>query len=239
MFDKVDHKVVFEFDQLIAESELTLPSNSGDVHEVPKAVFAWLEASCFGTDGESAKWLRPSRWNHRPAVKVMNFVGVMRAPDGFQIEVLPKIGRRGMTADRARALLLRMLVDMGGFRHLVTEQAHLHTVRMPLMEVFIAAFFDTVAHLLRAGLRAAYVVQEGDLPVLRGKLHIATQLRRNLFRKERFAVQYDEFSTDRAENRLLHSALRAVSTLARTRENQKLARELQFAFADIPYSVDV
>ncbi|PPU51707.1 hypothetical protein XarbCFBP6827_08930 [Xanthomonas arboricola] len=60
------------------------------------------------------------------------------------------------------------------------------------------------------------------------------QLRRNIVRADRLDATHDEFSNDRAENRLIHGALRKVLGVASVAEHQRLARELAFTFADVP-----
>ncbi|MBL0222216.1 MAG: hypothetical protein IPQ17_05620 [Xanthomonadales bacterium] len=68
------------------------------------------------------------------------------------------------------------------------------------------------------------------------KLLVNEQLRREQHVSDRFFTAHDEFSSDRAENRLLHAALRRVLAQSSTRENQPLARELAFVFGDVPPS---
>lgn len=63
-------------------------------------------------------------------------------------------------------------------------------------------------------------------------------MRRNLVGADRFHTAHDEFSIDRAENRLIHAALRKVLGVASVADHQRLARELAFAFADVPISRD-
>jgi 5-methylcytosine-specific restriction enzyme subunit McrC len=89
---------------------------------------------------------------------------------------------------------------------------------------------------VKRGLQSDYSVRQDNVFALRGKLMVATHLRQNLFRADRFFTQFDEFTTDRPENRLLHTALQHVLRLTRSQENQKLARELAFVFADVPVS---
>src|SRR5207302_354805 len=90
----------------------------------------------------------------------------------------------------------------------------------------------------KRGLRSNYATYSDNLFALRGKLLIAPHLRYNLYRADRFFTEHDEFSTDRPENRLLHAALHRVLTLSASQPNQRLARELDFVFADIAPSAD-
>lgn len=110
---------------------------------------------------------------------------------------------------------------------------------MPLLEVFIQQFLLAVNALVKRGLRGDYVGRQENLLALRGRLLVARQICQNLVRPDRFYTEHDEFSQDRAENRLIHAALRQVLKLCRSQESQRVARELSFVFSDVPPSVDV
>jgi 5-methylcytosine-specific restriction enzyme subunit McrC len=208
------------------------------LHLIPAEVFRWLEEQCLrAADAGDAAWLRWAQRRGRRVIQVTSFVGVIRAPDGYQIEVLPKVGKAiGGGAIEARQLLIEMLCCLHGFRHVLTDSAKLSAVRMPLLEIFISEFLRTVEHIVKRGLRSAYHQRQDNLFALRGKLLMSPHLRQNQFRADRFFTEHDEFSTDRPENRLLHAALRRVLILTGAQANQQLARELDFVFADVPPS---
>lgn len=228
---------IYEFDALIAAASGS--AHAEGLHRIPDKVFGWLEDQCIrAAEAGDAAWLRLTQRRGHRAVQVTSFVGVVRAPDGFQIEVLPKVGKAiGGGANEARQLLIEMLCCLQGFRHVQTDSAKISAARMPLFEVFITEFLRTVECIVKSGLRSDYSSRQDNLFALRGKLLIAPHLRQNLNRADRFFTEHDEFSTDRPENRLLHSALRKVLALAASQANQQLARELQFVFADVPASV--
>ena len=216
-------RTIFEFDRITEDAE----------------VFPWLESLCLG-DGnrEGASWLKLTRHGNRRAIQVAGHVGVLCSPSGFQLEVLPKIGKN-TDANRARAQLIDMLRCLNGFRHIKTDSARLATAPMPLLEVFIGEFLQAVQAAVKRGLRSDYVTRQDNLFALRGKLLVSQNLRNNLFRPDRFYTEHDEFSPNRPENRLLHAALRGALSMARSPDNQRLARELCFVFADVPESMSV
>lgn len=216
---------IFEFDKIVECA-------------VPRRVFVWLEAQCLRTDDGALGWLKMAQLNGQRAVQVTSYVGVLRAPCGFQIEVLPKTGKH-TSPDEARWLLIEMLKCLVGFRHIKTANAHLTTERMPLLEVFIQQFLKAVEALVKRGLRSDYVARQDNLFALRGRLLVAQQITQNLVRRDRFFTDHDEFSQDRAENRLILTALRHILSMCRSQENQRSARELSFVFADVPLSADV
>jgi len=227
---------IFEFDALVAQGDDIVAADG--VHEVPLSVHEWLEEQCLrAADAGDAAWLRWSQFRGRRVIKVTSFVGVVRAPNGYQIEVLPKVGKAiGGGATEARQLLIDMLCCLPDFRHILTDSARLAAARMPLLEIFISEFLHAVRHVVNRGLRSEYRQCEDNVYALRGKLMLSRHLRQNLTRADRFYVEFDEFSTNRPENRLLHAALLKVLQLTAAQANQQLARELKFVFSDIPAS---
>jgi len=229
---------IYEFQVLVADN-CTLP-NESNVSYVPVHVFAWLETQALRVAevGETS-WLKLTQNCGRRAVQVTHFVGVFRAPNGYQIEVLPKVAKtqaNGAGDGEARRLLIEMLRCLGGFRHIQTDSAQLAATNMPLLEVFIAEFLRSVEHVVKRGMRSDYNTQQDNRFALRGKLLMASHLRYNVCRRDRFFIEFDEFSSNRPENRLLHAALQRVLAWTASPSNQQLARELCFVFADVPVS---
>jgi 5-methylcytosine-specific restriction enzyme subunit McrC len=228
---------ICEFDTLISATSEVAAGAAG-LHDVPEKVYAWLEDQCLRAAEEGvAAWLRLAHRRGRRVVQVTSFVGVIRAPGGFQIEVLPKVAKAiGGGIVEARQLLIEMLMSLPGFRHVQTDSAMISAARMPLLEVFIVEFLRAVECVVKRGLRGNYSSRQDNLFALRGKLQMASHLRQNLHRADRFFTEHDEFCTNRPENRLLRSVLRHVLAITGSLSNQRLARELEFAFADIPVS---
>lgn len=228
---------IFEYDALAAIS-----ADGNGMHNVeglrvlPSHIFSWLEAQALrlAEAGETV-WLHMTQRCGRRAVQVTSFVGVIRCPDGFQIEVLPKLGKINGEVN-ARQLLIEMLRCLGSFRHIQTDRAQLLSRRMPLLEVFISEFLLAVEHVVKRGMRSDYRSRQDNLFTLRGKLRMSEHLRHNLCRRDRFFAEFDEFSPNRPENRVLHAALRCALAWTATQANQQLAQELCFVFADIPIS---
>lgn len=226
---------IYEFDVM---APLGTGGGMDDVNMIPAKVFNWLEEKCLRTSEQGGTpWLRLTQRRGHKVIQVTSFVGVIRTPDGFQIEVLPKVGQAiGGGAKEARQILIEMLRCLYGFRHIQTDSAKLAAARMPLLEVFIREFLSAVEHIVKRGLRSNYTPRQDNLFVLRGKLMVAHHLRQNLYRADRFFTEHDEFSTNRPENRLLRTALLRALSMSVSQSNQRLARELCFVFADIPES---
>lgn len=229
---------VFEFGYLGVGEKA---EHSKRISRISQSSFAYLKQLCLCDESES-RFLTLKSIDNTEVLQLQNYAGVLFTPDGTQIEVLPKIGRKLDGEDgqaRARNSLLNMLSTLGTFRHIRTNSANLSKSRMPLLEVFIGQFLDSVNVLIKKGLRSDYIGRENNLSFLKGKLLVSKQLKKNSINKHKFYVEHDEFILDRPVNRLIHLALNKVSTYSSSVVNQKLAKELLFAFTDIPISKNI
>ncbi|MCG9640310.1 McrC family protein [Vibrio sp. Isolate34] len=234
------HTTVFEYGCLCANHE-------GEVYGftlISPESFEYLEQLCLGPANRETAQLLQLRVRHGIKVlQVKNYVGVLCTPAGEHIEILPKVGKKSECTEKginqSRDILLMMLKRLGEFRCLSSSNSSVMSREMPLLEVFIRQFLDSVNHLAKRGLRSDYSSVQDNLPFQKGKLFVSKQLRHNLVNKHKFFVEFDEFLQDRPANRLIRSALNKLTSIARTAGNQRLLCELQFAFADIPLSVDI
>jgi len=208
--------------------------------------FKYLESLCLNQDSEMKHFLRLRSYRGERALQLKHYVGVIQIPNGEQIEVLPKVGKvsNEATADKltitnSRHALLNMLKTMNGFRHIESADAQVSQQKMPLFEVFIRQFLQSVNQLVKRGLRSDYVSRQDNLLFLKGKLLTSQQLKQNLVNKHKFYVEYDEYLLDRPANRLIHTALNKIANYSKNNAHQRLCRELSFAFNDIPVSHNI
>ncbi|MCH1929553.1 McrC family protein [Shewanella sp. A25] len=235
------HTTVFEYGYLTFESaanqELGAELISVHAFEYLKQVLLSSEAP------ENNKYLALIKRYGYELIQVKNYVGVLFTPTGEHIEVLPKVGRNRLDCTQAvhesREMLLLMLQHLGSFRYLASNQANISSKQMPLLEVFIEQFLHSVSLLVKKGLRSDYVSNNDNLYFQKGKLLVSKQQRHNLINKHKFFVEYDEYLLDRPANRLIKSALAKLVNVAQLASNQRLLRELQFVFADVPFSQSV
>ncbi|MFC1503756.1 McrC family protein, partial [Pseudomonadota bacterium] len=212
---------------------------------IPKAAFDYLEECCLNLSDQgeaNLPFLQYRSLRSSKVIQVKNYVGILSTPQGVQIEILPKIGKTGNDEKgipQSRQMLLTMLSALRDFKHLETQSANVATTRLPLFEVFVGQFLNSVNNLVKRGLRSDYVAQQDNLNFQKGKLLVAQQLKHNLTKPHKFCVEYDEYLQNRPENRLLHSALKKVAGYTRSLAHQRLCRELDFAFSDVPLSLNV
>jgi 5-methylcytosine-specific restriction enzyme subunit McrC len=241
-----DSLTIFEYESVYDSAVGMGSANDIGQHGVSSQLYFWLKKQCLGLEEreeEAIHWLKLRNKGGREIIQFAGYVGVLRAPNGEQIEILPKTGLAASSRSEAiqnnRRLLINMLRTMHDFRHFKSSEAELESTKLPLLEIFIRQFLLSVESIVRRGLRSDYLALQDNLFALRGKLLISQHIKYNTVRRDRFFTEHDEYSPNRPENRLVASALRNVLKYSRSAENQKLARELSFVFNDIPDSPNV
>ncbi|RME81683.1 MAG: hypothetical protein D6771_08015, partial [Zetaproteobacteria bacterium] len=183
---------------------------------------------------DASRFLTITRRGGRKALKVSNWVGVLAVGEHV-IEVLPK---PAANREEGRQMLLAMLRTAypGAFR-LFTEHGF-SPEKMPLYEAFMQLFVESVEHVVRRGLRHDYVEVEENRRYFAGRLLVAPHIRINRGLHHKVYTAHDEFIADWPANRLLRAGLELV--LRRSGGDvQRRARQLVFAFQDVPPSRNV
>lgn len=228
---------VFEYGLLVGKKDRGRINNAV---VLPTKLFEWLEQRCLKDDADNTHRLLTLR--NRGSVKtlqVKNYAGVISLPGNAFIEVLPKTGRRDENIDIARQQLLMMLRTLKSFRHIATSASRVRTSKMPLMDVFIQQFIDSVQQIVRQGLKRDYLRQQDNLPWMKGKLRVSAQLSKNCVRRDRFQVEFDDYSAERPENRILKTAIEKIRRQTRNPLLLIQINSLQMYFDDIAPVDDV
>ena len=188
-------------------------------------------------NNETQAYFSPARRYGKKALVAQNYVGVMQTKDGTTIEILPKISN--VDENRSKTILIKMLKTLKKSPFKNFNMAHLKSDKMPLLEIFITMFLDELEKLIQKGLKSDYVTKEENLAYLKGKLNIKEQIARNYIHKERFFVSYDEYVSDRVENRLIKTALHYLYQKSSSNNNKKRIREYLFVFDEVQLSYTV
>jgi 5-methylcytosine-specific restriction enzyme subunit McrC len=142
-------------------------------------------------------------------VKLAQYCGIVGLGDRV-LEVLPKVDDAAVSAEDCRGVLLRLLSRTERFAHFKHQATGQHLRRLPLLEVFISTFFDSVAGLARDGLLRQYQHMEDDLQVVRGRIALGRQFGAHANRPDRLTCGFDELTADNAWNRTLKKAIRCT-----------------------------
>ncbi|KAF0284727.1 McrC family protein [Spiribacter roseus] len=170
------------------------------------------------------------QWGHR-RVKFTQFCGVVQV-DGLQVEVLPKLTPY-QTEAQQRDTLLTMLACAGDLEGVDTLSAGLATSRTTLLDLFIRHFAHLLERQLQQGLLRDYRDIDDTLDQVRGRIDLVRQQRENLFKPQRLACRYSELIADIPVNRLLHSALRLVISLATSPVLAQQLHGLRMRFSEV------
>lgn len=150
-------------------------------------------------------------------VKLAQFCGVVSLGERV-LEVLPKTQDVASTAEDCRGVLLRLLRWTERFPQFRHQPVGQHLRRVPLLEAFIAAFFDAVTTLTRGSLLKQYLEHEDDLTVVRGRVAVTRQLGTHANRPDMVACAFDELTVDNVWNRVLKKAIRCARPWIRSVE---------------------
>ena len=204
---------------------------------VPKKVFDDLKQFVL-KNNEQTLFLKPSYKNGLgETLQAQNYVGVIQTQDGTTIEILPKI--KNLDADDSKKILIKMLKTLKKSPFKNFNTAHLKSSKMPLLEIFITMFLEELSKLIQKGIKSDYITKEENLKFLKGKLQINQQIKMNYIHKERFYVEFQEFLSNRVENKLIKTTLEFLYKKSKSNKNQQRIREFLFVFDEIEISHNI
>ena len=175
--------------------------------------------------------------DRRHELRARGVVGVL-AIDGCSLEILPKIDVEGQAGEAkqnaaTRKRLVHMLAVALDLKIETGQVTELDWQRETLLEILIRIFCSKLTDAVRRGMPRRYIVQEDDLPALRGKLNLPRQFTRHAANPSRLASKFDELSEDIALNRIMKATVAHLFKMSRNASNQQRLRELAFVYADI------
>lgn len=125
------------------------------------------------------------------------------------LEILPKV-EETPNREQGRSLLLNMLQKAAAIPGARVRSAGQGTSSYPLLEVFIAAFFETVFSIVKGGLLRKYHARTDDLNVVRGRIAARRQFGALFNRADVIACEFDELTPNSIWNRVLKAAIRIL-----------------------------
>lgn len=173
-------------------------------------------------------------------IQLTQYVGVIETLSGTIIEILPK-HIDSMTDDetiinKERFLLQKMLKVSLNLTPKTAGEASLNHFNVPINEWVITQFLQELDKLIKKGLRFEYNAVDTQEKYLKGRLNHSQYMRQSPCQKHLFPINYDEFSPNRAENRLILTALGRVIKITKNPDNWRLANELRLITNEIPSS---
>ncbi len=218
-----------EYDYVFVGSE-----DFGHHKAVDKKTFDELESFVL-ENSDSVQYLKLGQNKHHKYLQAQNYVGVIQTKSGVTIEILPKIAKVH-DYNVSKNILIKMLKTLKKSPFKNFNMANLKSTNMPLLEIFITMFLSELEKLIQKGIRSDYIEREDNLKYLKGKLKFSDHIRHNYTHKEKFFVQYQEFTRDRVENRLIKTVLEYLYKKSKSNSNLKRIREFMFVFDEIKVS---
>jgi len=168
-------------------------------------------------------------------LQAQNYVGVIQTKNGIIIEILPKIADVE-EEKKEKEILIKMLKTLKKAPFKNFNMANLKSTNMPLLEIFISMFLEELSKLIKKGIKSDYISKSENLKFMKGKLKMSEQIKQNYIHKERFFVEYCEFSNDRVKNRLIKTTLKFLYNKSKSNGNKKRIRKFLFIFDEIKIS---
>lgn len=173
-------------------------------------------------------------------ITAKNYVGMISMKDGTTIEILPKIYSKIDDKDgsEAKKLIVKMLKTLreSPFKNIQTSTVNI--AKMDIFEIFIRMFVEEIFTIVKHGLKCTYDTVEENSNRFKGKMLFSKQIKFNFAHKERSYVEYDEFNTNRPENRLIKSTLSLLYRQTKSSKNKTDIKTLLNAFSEVPESVN-
>ena len=207
-------------------------------HFVDEKIFTQLENFVLQNEDTATYLKLMVKKGFGKVLQAQNYVGLIQTKDGTTIEILPKI-KNVQSDEESKEILIKMLKTLKKSPFKNFNKAHLKSSKMPLLEIFISMFLEELSNLIRKGIKSDYIHKEENLHFLKGKLKMSEQIKQNFIHKERFFVEYEEFSSDRAENRLIKTTLEYLYKKSKLGKNQQKIREFLFVFDAVKISKDI
>lgn len=238
------HYTLREYGKIYPKEDFPEAKNTPDKIYLPASDFAALQRIVDEKSGESI--FRIKRQNRKIHLQCSSYVGIVELNQGTVLEILPKIYLRkkvNIEADQelvqTRRALLQMLRTLKNTPFRQLGEAYLQAGKLPILEVFITAFTESVLILLERGLGQDYVLREANEPFLRGKLLFHEQVKNNLTKPHQFYTENDDFQKDIAANRLLKTAIDFLLKRTSSYANRARLQHFQSIFSSIPLSLNL
>jgi len=172
-------------------------------------------------------------------LRASEYVGAIVFKDGTQIELLPMsnaVDANGNQLSNKRVMLnmLRTVKKLPLSNSAINTRA---AEGLNIFETFILAFINEVQLIIHNSLKKEYQPYTENERFLKGKVIYSLHATKNFAHKDKFYVQYDVFSINRAENRLIKSTLKYLQGVTSSARSRNKIDALIANFDGVDYSM--
>lgn len=161
-----------------------------------------------------------------------SYIGVFTC-ENIEVEILSKVPLVKNDILKEKKRFLEILENVDYFKEKILINQKIDTAETTIFEVFIRNFIDEVEDVVKKGLSFTYSDKEENSNYFRGKLNVIEQIKKNIVHRERFAINYDEFSFSSPENCLIKLTLKKLKKVSRDKKNIEKLDALLYSFKEI------
>ncbi|WP_418179033.1 McrC family protein [Aliarcobacter lanthieri] len=165
-------------------------------------------------------------------LKASKYCGILNF-ESQDFYILPKISNHNNEKDAEQNLNIFIYMLMYAYDvRLSNEQlASCANQKHSILEVFVQMFASNLLSELKKGLYKEYILEQDNLPVLKGKYLINENLKYN-FIKNRIYCEYDDFTPNNSLNQFF---LYTIKTLQKFVKDKKLLKQCELIFDEVEY----
>lgn len=159
-------------------------------------------------------------------IQLKTLVGTIKLSEETQLEILPKLS---LSKYHDREILLKMIEAYFEEYLEISDFSLAKEEELSIIDIMIKIYLSEVSRLTKRGLRCDYINFQENLPFCKGKILFHQQIKYNFIHKERVYSSYDEFHTNRVENRVIKSCLLKLAKISSDFQNQaEISRQLSY-----------
>lgn len=207
--------------------------NNTSYQKVSEETFSELESFVLNEKNQAQDIfkLQTKSWYWK-VISAQNYVWVIETKNWTLIEILPKISEDENILE-IRNIFLRMLKTLKDSPFKNLNEANLKNQKFPILEIFIELFLSELSILVKKWIKKNYVSEMDNLKFVKWKLKIKENISRNMVDHSKFMCEYDEFSDDTMENRLIKTCLLKLSKISSNKKNQQKINLFLHLFSDV------
>lgn len=228
-----------EYDSFISDKEIA------GYKTLPESIFHQLEDFILTNSSKDTDALELMGLSAKKGIgKVItakNYVGIITLNDGITIEILPKIYSASVDDNfgtRTKRVLIDMLKTLREIPFKSLKNSFVNIEKMDIFEIFIRMFVNEVFFIVKRGLKCSYEAIAENTTFFKGKILFSKQVKLNRFHKERNYVEYDAFTANRPENKLLKATLIYLCKRTTSSKNRSDIKSLLGVFSNVEASAD-
>ena len=170
---------------------------------------------------------------HR-GIRFSQYVGVVKVGN-LLIEIAPKLDNTEASDSHGywQKVLLDMLRECRILSPSAPTKADLRLKNNSLLDLYFELFVDEVEYLYRRGLIKRYVSKSENAKAVKGRIEFTEHIRKNVIHKERFYVNYNNYSFNHLINQILLKTLNVIEDVSDDASLSGRISKLRFAMPEL------